>query len=108
MIKKKKMNHGKIKRDLSNIGLNNSNFLQNQISYNLIKQYVLNKKTPQNVNYLRISTFIFSLFSLLIIIYNTKSLKNNFLNIDEFLRQNYFFNETKQNTASLFISFYNF
>jgi hypothetical protein len=35
-------------------------------------------------------------------------LKNNFLNIDEFLRQNYFFNETKQNTASLFISFYNF
>ena len=108
---KKKINnhhHIKLKRYLTNIGQNNSNFLQNQISYNLIKQYVLNKKTPQNVNYLRISTFIFSLFSLLIIIYNTKSLKNNFLNIDEFLRQNYFFNETKQNTASLFISFYNF
>ena len=106
--KKKKMNHGKIKRDLSNIGLNNSNFLQNQITFNSLKQNIINKKTPQNVKYLRFSAFIFSILSLIIIVCNTKNLKQNFLNIEEFLSQNYFFNQTKQNTASLFISLLNF
>jgi hypothetical protein len=105
---KKKIYHGKIKRDLSNIGQNNSNFLQNQISFNSLKQNIINKKTPQNVKYLRLSAFIFSILSLIIIIYNTKNLKQNFLNIEDFLSQNYFFNQTKQNTASLFISLLNF
>ncbi len=79
-----------MKRYLTDLGKNNSVFLKNQISYNLIKENVISKKTPKNIIFLRISTFFFSFLSLIIIIYNTKSLKQNFSNIENFLFQNYF------------------
>ena len=98
----------KMKRYLTDLGKNNSVFLKNQISYNLIKENVISKKTPKNIIFLRISTFFFSFLSLIIIIYNTKSLKQNFSNIENFLFQNYFFNYTIHFTSCLYISFSNF
>ncbi len=100
--------HNKIKRYLTDLGQNNSVFLQNQILYSSIKENVILKKTPKNIIFLRISTFFFSILSLIIIINNTKSLKQNFSNIENFLFQNYFFNYTIHFTSCLYISFTNF
>ena len=104
----KKKKRDKIKKYFSNFSYDSSNLFQNQIIFNILKQNVINKKTPQNVIYLRISAFIFSILSLIIIIYNTNVLKNNFINMENFLIQNYFFNHTKQYTSFLYISFNNF
>ena len=100
--------HYKIKRYLSNLGQKNSVILQNQISYNSLKENIISKKTPKNIIYLRICTIFFLILSLIIIISNTKSLKHNFSNIEKFLFQNYFFNYTIHLTSCIYISFSNY
>ncbi len=56
-----------MKRYLTDLGKNNSVFLKNQISYNLIKENVISKKTPKNIIFLRISTFFFHFYHLLLL-----------------------------------------
>ena len=81
---------------LNNYSLsNNSKKSNNNLHFREMKLKLSNNETPKSIIMLRSLSFIFSLSTMILIIYNNSSMKSKFKTIQNYLNQNFFFNRTK-------------
>ena len=74
------------------------------VSFNKLKSRILEKNESFHIIYLRLLSIIFLLISIVLIYFNTLSIKNKFQDLLEFINENYFFNHTKIIITNMYIN----
>ena len=72
--------------------------------YTKLKFGVMDKEQPILIIDMKISTFFFSIASIILIVLDCRKIKNEFSNVNRFLEENYFFNFSKISADCFFIT----
>ena len=104
--KKKKQKNIEEEQQPLNISFqsNNSKKFKSNLQFQDIKLKIANKVTPKFILIMRIFTILFSIGTLILIIYNNSSMKSKFELIKIYLDQNYFFNHSIVALSSIYYS----
>ncbi len=94
-MKKKKILHKKSKNQLKQ--------LKNEIIFLKIKNNIINEKTPKYLIYQIIPITIFSIITFTLITLNNLSIDKKFNEIQEYLIENYLFNNTKIQSSVIYL-----
>jgi len=72
--------------------------------FNKLKIEIINKKEPFPIRTMKYLCFFFYVFTITFMVYNDKLTKDDLTNLSKFLECNIFFNMTKMNVATIYIS----
>ena len=73
-------------------------------SFNKLKNGILEKKEVSSIKIMKYLCLAFGAFTILLIVLNSNSIENNFSDLDEYLRQNLFFNHSKISVSCVYLS----
>ena len=94
--------------NLNNYQIASNNDLKNEHELlNELKKKIYNNNIPSYIKYMLYFSFIFSLLTMILIIYNNNLMYKKFQFIQIYLDQNYFFNHTKIAMSSIYYAVIN-
>ena len=108
-LNKQNNNNNNLDNNINNLGVNNDNNIQEHISqssfltkssidsasFNKLKGRILEKNEPFFFTYMKIISIFYLIVTIILTCFNNSSFKGSFNEIEKYLKENYFFNDSK-------------